>query len=68
MTNEKKPRISLASFIFPLDDVEIEPLAHMVDEQTPCKLYKKVKFGEYLRRSMKMKMDGKAHTQIAKVE
>ncbi|PKI43457.1 hypothetical protein CRG98_036214 [Punica granatum] len=66
VTNEKKPRISLASFIAPLDDMEIEPLDHMVDQERPCKMYKKVKYGEYLRHSMNRKMEGKAHTQMAK--
>lgn len=68
MTNENRLRISFASFIFLLDDVEIEPLDHMVDHSRPYKMYKKVKYGEYLRHSMKREMDGKSHIQMAKFE
>ncbi|KAK2657828.1 hypothetical protein Ddye_010880 [Dipteronia dyeriana] len=50
------------------DDVEIEPLDHLVDYQSPQKMYKKVVYGEYLRSSMQRRLEGKAHTQMAKVE
>ncbi|KAH7553718.1 hypothetical protein ACOSP7_029455 [Xanthoceras sorbifolium] len=68
VTNESKARISYASFLVPRDDVEIGPLEHLIDSQTPQKLYKKVVYGEYLRSSMKRPLEGKAHMQMAKVE
>ena len=66
MTNKNKGRTSYASFLCPQDDVEVEPLDHMIDAQNP-KLYKKVIYGEYLRQSMKRKMEGKAHTDVARI-
>ncbi|KAJ0027586.1 hypothetical protein Pint_35390 [Pistacia integerrima] len=65
VTNQKKARISHASFIIPHDDVEIEPLDHLVGSQKL--IYQKVRYGDYLRSSMKRKMDGKAHTEMAKI-
>ncbi|XP_021888370.1 protein SRG1-like [Carica papaya] len=66
ITNEKITRISYASFLLPHDDVDIEPLDHMINPQRPIKIYKRVKYGEYLRSSMKRKMEGKAHVDMAK--
>ncbi|KAE8692447.1 putative disease resistance protein [Hibiscus syriacus] len=68
VANDNRARISYASFLFPHDKVEIEPLNHMIDQKTEQQIYKKVKYGDYLRNSMKRKMEGKAHTQMAKVE
>ena len=68
VANFKKARISYASFLFPHDDVEIEPLDHMLNSQSPRKIYKRVRYGEFLRSSMKMKMEGKAHTKMARIE
>ncbi|RDX77977.1 Protein SRG1, partial [Mucuna pruriens] len=67
VTNKNKRRISYALFFSPHDDVEVEPLDHMIDAQNP-KLYQKVRYGDYLRQSMKRKMEGKAHTDVAKIE
>lgn len=65
MTNENRTRISVASFVGPHNDVEIGPLDHLADSQQP-KLYKKVIYGDYFRHSLRKKMEGKAHMQIAK--
>ncbi|PON90836.1 Oxoglutarate/iron-dependent dioxygenase [Trema orientale] len=67
VTNESKIRLSFASFFIPLDEVEIEPLNHLIDSDS-LPMYKKVKYGDYMRQSMKMKHDGKAHTRMAKTE
>ncbi|QHO07715.1 hypothetical protein HN51_066418 [Arachis hypogaea] len=67
VTNKNRERISYATFISPWDDVEVEPLDHMVDAENP-KLYKKVIFGEYLRQSLQRKMEGKAHTDVARIK
>lgn len=68
VANDKKARISCASFLIPHDEVEIEPLDHMLDSQCPQKIYKSVKYGEFLRSSMKTKLEGKAHTKMARIE
>ncbi|XP_004305192.1 PREDICTED: protein SRG1-like [Fragaria vesca subsp. vesca] len=57
-------RLSYASFLFPHFDVEIKPVYDIaVSDLT----YKKVRYGDYLRQSMKMKHEGKAHTEMAKI-
>ncbi|KAI4354534.1 hypothetical protein L6164_003386 [Bauhinia variegata] len=66
VTNKNKGRFSYASFLDPRDDVEVEPLDHMVDDQRP-KIYRRVRYGDYLRQSMNMKMNGKAHVDVAKI-
>ncbi|PIA60409.1 hypothetical protein AQUCO_00300125v1 [Aquilegia coerulea] len=68
VTNKYKPRISVASFIMPSLDVELEPLDHMVDPLNPLKMYKKIKYEDYVMAFLKKKLEGKAHTKIAKVE
>ncbi|KAK6244915.1 hypothetical protein QUC31_011324 [Theobroma cacao] len=65
--NHKKAGISYASFLVPHDEVEIEPLDHMLNSQSP-QMYKKVNYGDYLRSSMTVKMEGKAHTKMARIE
>ncbi|XP_057434353.1 oxoglutarate-dependent flavonoid 7-O-demethylase 1-like isoform X2 [Lotus japonicus] len=66
VTNKNKRRISWACFLAPPDDVEVEPFDHMIDAQHP-KLYQKVRFGDYMRQSMKRKMEGKAHIEVAMI-
>ncbi|XP_014523727.2 protein SRG1-like [Vigna radiata var. radiata] len=67
VTNKNKKRISYALFVCPEDDAEVEPLDHMIDAQNP-KLYQKVRYGDYLRQSMKRKMEGKAHVDVAMLD
>ena len=68
VTNENYARLSYATFFIPRDEVEIGPLDQMIDSNESVPMYKKVIYGEYLRQSMKMKHEGKAHTQMAKTE
>lgn len=49
----------------PNDDAEFEPFDCMVES---VRTYKKVKYGEYVPEVLKMKLDGKAHSQLAKIE
>lgn len=58
--------MSLAAFLFPNLDKEIEPFDSMVKLQGMIKNYKKVKYGDFLLNSMKRKMEGKTHTEMAK--
>lgn len=66
--HKSRNRISFAMFFSPHDDVEIEPLKEYVDLNSSNIMYKKVKYGEYLRDSMKKKLEGKALTQVGKNE
>lgn len=61
VTNEKKPRISVATFVIPGEDVELNPLETMVDDKYRPRIYKNdVKYVDYLRYTLARKMDGKA--------
>ncbi|XWS43742.1 hypothetical protein CRYUN_Cryun16bG0129900 [Craigia yunnanensis] len=68
VANFKKGRISYASFLLQHDEVEIEPLDHMLNFQSPQRINKRVRHGEFLRSTMKRKMEGKAHTKMARIE
>ena len=68
MTNKKKARFSYAVFTGPQLEVELEPLSHIIESQGTFPMYKKVQYGDYVRQSTLKKMDGKAHTQVAKTE
>ncbi|MFQ6647882.1 hypothetical protein Gotur_021265 [Gossypium turneri] len=65
--NEKKPRISIATFMFPDDEQEIGPVETMIDDQNHPKLYRNIKYVDYVREMFSRKMEGKAHTQFAKL-
>lgn len=69
VTNQKRARMSFATFFYPADDVEIDPLGTMLNcpKGSGLRLYRKVIFGEYLREFMKSKLQGKAHTEKAKL-
>ncbi|KAK1264770.1 Protein SRG1 [Acorus gramineus] len=68
VTNATKARISFASFICPADNVEIGPLDQMVDGHEDLKIYRKLRYGDYLRSSMKREHQGKAHIEFAKLK
>ncbi|XP_062022637.1 protein SRG1-like [Rosa rugosa] len=65
VTSKSKARLSYATFIIPRNDVEVGPFNHLVDQ--PSRKYKKVIYGEYLRSSLKGKLEGKSHTETAKI-
>ncbi|XP_068644831.1 protein LATERAL BRANCHING OXIDOREDUCTASE 1-like [Aristolochia californica] len=68
VTNANQPRMSLASFVSPDDDVEIEPLHHMMNEKENPRVYTRIKYGDYLRCSLKRKMEGKSHVDLVKID
>ncbi|KAF5175734.1 1-aminocyclopropane-1-carboxylate oxidase [Thalictrum thalictroides] len=68
ITNTEKARTSFASFITPNQEIEIGPLDQMIDPVNPGKLYKKMKYGDFVRGSFKEKYEGKGHTKIEKFE
>lgn len=50
--------MSYATFVFPREDVEVEPFDHMINAENP-KMYQKVKYGDYLRESFEKNIGGK---------
>ncbi|KAK3028935.1 hypothetical protein RJ639_039533 [Escallonia herrerae] len=49
VTSEAKARISVALFFYPNTEVEIEPLEDILATQECGRMYKKVKYGDYLK-------------------
>ncbi|XVE52634.1 hypothetical protein DITRI_Ditri02bG0137800 [Diplodiscus trichospermus] len=68
ITNEEKPRISIAAFMFPDDEQEIGPLESMIDDNHRPRMYRNVKYFDYVREMFSRRMEGKAHTAFAKLE
>ena len=68
ITNEKKARISIAAFAFPDEELEIGPVDSMVDDHHRPRMYQKVKYVDYMRQVLARKMEGKAHTDLVKIE
>ncbi|XP_021295805.1 protein SRG1-like [Herrania umbratica] len=68
ITNEKKERISIATFMLPDNEQEIGPLESMVDELHRPRMYRKIKFADYARQVLARRMEGKAHTDIVKLD
>ncbi|MFQ6647047.1 hypothetical protein Gotur_019310 [Gossypium turneri] len=67
ISNEKKPRMSIATFVMPGDEVQIGPLDSMVNEKHLPRSYRNIKYIDYIRQKFAMKMQGKAHTAIVKL-
>lgn len=63
LTNEKKERISIATFICPQEDVEIEPLSSTTYGDMKPK-YIKFRYGDYLNYYWTRRLDGKAPTNL----
>lgn len=68
ITNEKKARISVATFVFPDDEIEIGPVDSMVDDDHQPRMYKNVKYVDYLRYQFSRKMEGKSNIDFLKLE
>ncbi|KAJ0102249.1 hypothetical protein Patl1_06430 [Pistacia atlantica] len=68
VTNVNKARMSIATFMMPNEELEIGPLESMMDDKHRPKLYRKIKYVDYIRHTLERKMDGKAHTEYLKLE
>lgn len=68
VTNQENSRISIATFVIPEDELEIGPLGSMVDEDRRTRIYKNVKYIDYLRYTLGRKMEGKSHLDILKLD
>ncbi|XP_022764519.1 protein SRG1-like [Durio zibethinus] len=67
ITNEEKPRISIATFMFPDDEQEIGPLESMIDDHHHPRMYRNIKYIDYIREKFARRMEGKAHTDFVKL-
>ncbi|KAK7256770.1 hypothetical protein RIF29_30238 [Crotalaria pallida] len=65
--NKNKERTSHLISMAPVYEVAVEPLDNLVDEQNP-KLYKKVRYDDYLQLSFKQKFRGKSHVELVKIK
>ncbi|KAK6929373.1 LOW QUALITY PROTEIN: Isopenicillin N synthase-like, Fe(2+) 2OG dioxygenase domain [Dillenia turbinata] len=65
VTNQEKPRMSIATFFLPNDQIKIGPLDSMVDDSNP-KMYRRIKYLDYIRHTFERKMDGKANIEFLK--
>ncbi|KAK6933143.1 Isopenicillin N synthase-like, Fe(2+) 2OG dioxygenase domain [Dillenia turbinata] len=65
VTNEKKARMSIATFFFPGFEAEIKPLDSMVDGIGRARMYKSVKFSDYIQQRLKTNFEGK--TQFLRI-
>ncbi|KAK2972337.1 hypothetical protein RJ640_014395 [Escallonia rubra] len=68
VTSETKERISVGLFFSPDTAVEIEPLEDIVATQESGRLYKKVKFGDYLKQAIQRRQQGKEHILKFKIK
>lgn len=68
ITNEEKPRISIATFVFPADEQEIGPVETLVDDHHHPRMYRNIKYVDYIREKFSRRMEGKAHTDFVKLE
>lgn len=66
VTNTKKARISIGTFVFPHEDVQIGPVESMIIDRP--RMYRDIKFIDYRRHVLKKKMDGKAQTDFLKLD
>ena len=68
VTNEMKPRISVATFVIPAEEAEIGPLEPVLQNLCRPKMYKNFKYVDYLRYTLGRKMDGKSSLQFLMLE
>ncbi|KAL6574172.1 hypothetical protein OROHE_001076 [Orobanche hederae] len=69
VTNVEKPRIFVAMFVIPGNDVELNPLDTMVGDEIRPRIFRDgVKYIDYLRFTLGKKMEGKlAHIEYLKL-
>ncbi|CAI9118773.1 OLC1v1020383C1 [Oldenlandia corymbosa var. corymbosa] len=66
VTHKEKDRLSIVTFYAPSYDVEIGPMAEMVDENNPPK-YRRYNHGEYSKNYVTNKLQGKKSLEFAKI-
>ncbi|XVF23933.1 hypothetical protein REPUB_Repub13aG0082700 [Reevesia pubescens] len=58
----------MAAFAYPDDELEIGPLDSMVDDHHRPRMYQKVQYVDNVRQVLARKTEGKAHTDLVKIE
>lgn len=53
--------------MFPDDEQEIGPLEAMIDDQNHPRLYRNIKYVDYIREKFSRKMEGKVHIEFVKL-
>ncbi|KAJ8770650.1 hypothetical protein K2173_021297 [Erythroxylum novogranatense] len=66
VTHEELDRLSIVTFYAPSYEVELGPLAVLVDENNPCK-YRRYNHGEYSKHYVSNKLQGKKTLEFAKI-
>ncbi|PON45822.1 Oxoglutarate/iron-dependent dioxygenase [Parasponia andersonii] len=66
VTNSNKARMSVATFVQADEGIEIGPVESMMQDRP--RMYKNVKYLDYIKHVLGRKMDGKAHTNFLKLE
>ncbi|XVF64858.1 hypothetical protein PTKIN_Ptkin09bG0200200 [Pterospermum kingtungense] len=67
-TNEEKPRISIATFMFLADEQEISPVETILNDHHHRRIYRNIKYVEYIRKKIAKRMEGKAHIDLLKLK
>ncbi|KAJ8766739.1 hypothetical protein K2173_007806 [Erythroxylum novogranatense] len=66
VTHEELDRLSIVTFYAPSYEIELGPLAILVDENNPCK-YRRYNHGEYNKHYVTNKLQGKKTLEFAKI-
>ncbi|KAM7280282.1 hypothetical protein ACFE04_007416 [Oxalis oulophora] len=67
VTNKEKDRLSIVTFYAPSYDIEVGPMAELVDENNPCN-YRRYNHGEYSKHYVTNKLQGKKTLDFAKIQ
>ncbi|KAM1195234.1 hypothetical protein ACFX13_022271 [Malus domestica] len=66
VTHKEKDRLSIVTFYAPSYEIEVGPMAELVDENNPCK-YRRYNHGEYSKRYVTNKLQGKKTLEFARI-
>lgn len=66
VTNANKARMSIATFAFAHEGIELGPVESMMQDRP--RMYKNMKYLDYIKHTLERKMDGKTHTNFLKIE
>ncbi|KAK8491627.1 hypothetical protein V6N13_060860 [Hibiscus sabdariffa] len=67
VTHKEKDRLSIVTFYAPSYEVELGPMAELVDKKNPCR-YKRYNHGDYSKHYVTNKLQGKRTLEFAKIE
>ncbi|MBA0871640.1 hypothetical protein Goshw_028507 [Gossypium schwendimanii] len=67
VTHKERDRLSIVTFYAPSYDIELGPMAELVDEKNPCR-YRRYNHGEYSKHYVTNKLQGKRTLDFAKIQ